>query len=270
MLLLFQMPKTADGWLDIEKGFRRKFPHCIGSIDGKHIVMENPYHSGTEFYNYKKTFSIVLMALVDTNYKFIFADIGSQGRISDGGVFKNSLLWKKICRNELDLPTPCPLPGSNIDVPYVFIGDGAFALSTHVMKPYPGNHDSDSQKRIFNKCLSRSRVVVENTFGILSAVFRIFRRPIDLDPDIVSQLTMTCVLLHNFLRNSKKSAARYTPPGTFDEYDDNGNLTRPGSWRTNAGGYNAIRDLPMIARRSPLNAREIRDEFTSYFYRAIH
>lgn len=181
------------------------------------------------------------MALLDSNYKFIFANIGSQGRISDGGVFNNSLLWKKICRNELDLPTPCPLPGSNIDVPYVFIGDGAFALSTHVMKPYPGNHDSDSQKMIFNKCLSRSRVVVENTFGILSAGFRIFRRPIDLDPDIVSQLTMTCVLLHNFLRNSKKSAARYTPPGTFDEYDDNGNLTRPGSWRTNARGYNAKR-----------------------------
>lgn len=171
---------------------------------------------------------------------------------------------------KLDLPTPCPLPGSNIDVPYVFIGDGAFALSTHVMKPYPGNHDSDSQKRIFNKCLSKSRVVVENTFGILSAVFRIFRRPIDLAPDMVSQLTMTCVLLHNFLRNSKNSAARYTPPGTFDEYNDNGNLTRPGSWRTNADGYNAIRDLPMIARRSPLNAREVRDEFSSYFYRAIH
>ena len=56
----------------------------------------------------KKTFSIVLLALVDSNYNFIFADIGCQGRISDGGVFRNSSLWKKICRNELNLPTPRP------------------------------------------------------------------------------------------------------------------------------------------------------------------
>ncbi|XP_049886409.1 uncharacterized protein LOC126380871 [Pectinophora gossypiella] len=128
-----KMPSTKDAWMNIEKGYRSKFPHCLGSIDGKHILIENPPHSGTEYFNYKKTFSIVLLALVDVNYKFIFADIGCQGRISDGGVFNNSLLWQKISRNEIDFPTPCPLPGSNIDVPYVFIGDGAFALICHCL-----------------------------------------------------------------------------------------------------------------------------------------
>ncbi|KAH9633021.1 hypothetical protein HF086_000381 [Spodoptera exigua] len=156
--------------MNIEKGFRSKFPHCLGSIDGKHILIENPPHSGTEYFNYKKTFSIVLLALVDVNYKFIFADIGCQGRISDGGVFNSSLQWQKISRNEIDFSTPCPLPGSNIDVPYVFIGDGAFALSEHVMKPYPGQHNVGSPKRIFNQNLSKARVVVENTFGVLTPV----------------------------------------------------------------------------------------------------
>lgn len=172
---------------------------------------------------------------------------------------------EKICRNEIDFPTPCPLPGSEINVPYVFIGDGAFALSMHVMKPYPGNHDVGSPKRIFNQSLSKARVVVENTFGILTSVFRIFRRPIDLDPSTVSEITMTCVLIHNYLR--KKSPEKYTPPGTFDVMDSNGNIITSGSWRRNETEYSAIQNMPNIPRRSPAHAKQIREEFTSYFYR---
>ena len=95
------------------------------------------------------------MALVDSTYNFTCADIGCQGRISDGGVFNNSALWEKICRNEMNFPEPCPLPGSisNVSVPYVFLADGAFALSTHIMKPYPENHEMGSPKRIFNQNL---------------------------------------------------------------------------------------------------------------------
>lgn len=265
------MPSTTEEWMDIEKGYSDKFPHCVGSMDGKHIVIESPPHSGTEYYNYKKTFSIVLLAVVDSHYKFTYVDIGCQGRISDGGVFNNSLLWHKICRNEVNFPMACPLPGTtnNIDVPYVFLADGAFALSTHVLKPYPGNHEIGSPKRIFNQNLSRSRVVVENTFGILTSVFRIFRRPINLIIETVKDITMTCVLLHNFVRKSKNSSQRYTPPGSFDVYDANGNLITPAAWR-NINEYNAVQDLPNVPRRSPLNAIKIREEFTSYFCRSTN
>lgn len=182
------MPSSAAEWLLVEEGFNRKFPHCIGVMDGKHVVLQSPPHTGSEYYNYKNSFSIVLMALVSSDYRFIYADIGSQGRISDGGVLRNSLLWQKICSNSLNLPTPSPLHGSNTstDIPYVFLGDGAFAHSANLMKPYPGNHAVGSPKRIFNQRLSSSRVVVENVFGILTAKFRIFKKPILLEPEKVS------------------------------------------------------------------------------------
>lgn len=32
-----------------------------------------------EFYNYKGFFSILLLALVDYDYKFLFADVGTKG-----------------------------------------------------------------------------------------------------------------------------------------------------------------------------------------------
>lgn len=225
------MPTRAEEWLEIEKGFAHKFPHAIGSIDGKHVVIECPFGSRSEYINYKKTFSIVLLALVDNNCNFIFADIGCQGRISDGGVFRNSLLWNKICRNELTLPTPRPLPNSHRNIPYVFLGDGAFALTEHVMKPYPGYHDWGLPKRKFNQRLSSARVVVENTFGILVSRFRIFKKPIQLNPEKVTLLTLTSILLHNFLRKSFTSSKIYTPPGTVDVIDENNTLIIPGLWR---------------------------------------
>jgi hypothetical protein len=58
------------------------------------------------------------MALVDSDYRFIFANIGGQGRISDGGILKNSLLWQKIVSNNINLPPDTLLlPGRQINVP---------------------------------------------------------------------------------------------------------------------------------------------------------
>ena len=64
---------NVDEWKRIEKGFSAKwsFPNCIGALDGKHIVIQAPHNSGSLFFNYKGTFSLVLMALVDADYRFV-------------------------------------------------------------------------------------------------------------------------------------------------------------------------------------------------------
>lgn len=79
-------------------------------MDGKHIILQSPKCSGSDFFNYKGFFSIVLYAVVDANYNFIFADVGVQGRISDGGVFKNTVIHHKMQNNRLGLPPAKPLP----------------------------------------------------------------------------------------------------------------------------------------------------------------
>ncbi|XP_062412373.1 uncharacterized protein LOC134102312 [Sardina pilchardus] len=74
-------PTTEAGWREVARGFqdRCQFPHCLGAIDGKHVYIQPPANSGSLFYNYKGRFSVVLMAVVDANYKFVYASVGTQG-----------------------------------------------------------------------------------------------------------------------------------------------------------------------------------------------
>ena len=76
------------------------FPNCIGSIDGKHVVIQKPKHSGSEYHNYKQTESVVLMAVCDPQYKFISVDIGQAGSQSDGGIWESSTLGQALLHGE--------------------------------------------------------------------------------------------------------------------------------------------------------------------------
>ncbi|PNF26664.1 hypothetical protein B7P43_G06834 [Cryptotermes secundus] len=89
--------KTEDDWIAIASKFyeRTDFPNVIGAVDGKHISIVQP--SGTEsmHFNYKKFFSFVLMAWVDSNYHFLFVDIGGYGTSGDSTIFHYSKMGKK-------------------------------------------------------------------------------------------------------------------------------------------------------------------------------
>ncbi|CAH1990031.1 unnamed protein product [Acanthoscelides obtectus] len=202
-----RIPDTEDGWKKIARDFEVlwNYPHCIGACDGKHIVLQNPKNSGSLFYNYKGTFSVVLMAVTDADYNFIYANIGCQGRISDGGVFRETIFYKKLANNNLALPAPESLPGSNRLSPYVILTDDAFPLQEHILKPFSGYHDKGSCERVYNYRHSRARRVVENSFGLLASVFRVFRKPLMVHVDNAEIITTTCIYLHNFLRRSKTS-----------------------------------------------------------------
>jgi len=89
---------TESRWKEIAEDFWTywNFPNCIGALDGKHIVIQAPPNSGSLYFNYKKTFSIVLLALVDAHYNFIAIDVGAYGKNSGGGILMHLKLGKKL------------------------------------------------------------------------------------------------------------------------------------------------------------------------------
>ena len=204
------------------------FPHCLGAMDGKHIVVHPPPNSGSYFFNYKHSFSIVLLALVDANYRFLYIDVGCNGRISDGGVYRNSELSDAIKNNSLHFPRPQPLQDETFSLPYMIVSDDAFPLQTNIMKPY-SQAGLTTEKRIYNYRLSRARRIVENAFGILANRFRVFMSPIGLDPTKVETIVLACCSMHNFL--SIRSSHVYSPQGITDTEHPDTHVVTPGEWR---------------------------------------
>ena len=99
--------------------------------------MKKPAKSGGLFYNYKGFFSIVLLAIVDADYQFMYVDIGQTGSGSDAGVFNNSPFKVAMEKGALNMPKADPLPHSEQPIDYFLVGDDAFALKTWLMKPLP-------------------------------------------------------------------------------------------------------------------------------------
>ena len=91
-------PNSSDDWKEIARGFYDHWdlPHCVGSIDCKHINMKYPNNSGSMYYNYKGFFSLVLMAICDSHYNFTLVDIGNYGSNNDSGFLSHSDMGRAL------------------------------------------------------------------------------------------------------------------------------------------------------------------------------
>jgi hypothetical protein len=126
---------------------RANFPNCLGAVDGKHIQVIKPEHSGSIFYNYKEFFLLVLMAVADTNYRFVYVDMGSYGKDCDCITFKPSTLWTSIQTIMLEFPSERPLSDTEVPhVPHFFVGDAGCALNTNILGPFGGSNLSVKKK----------------------------------------------------------------------------------------------------------------------------
>ena len=260
-------PRNEMEWKKIAHEFNVNwnFPHCIGALDGKHVVMQAPQSSGSLFFNYKKAHSIVLMAVCNAKYEFTLVDIGESGRNSDGGVYSSSHIGDALEKKQLHIPDPEPLPGTKKCYPYVLVGDEAFPLQQNLLKPYP-REVPGIRERVFNYRLSRARRIIENSFGIATARFRIFRRPIHARVELVVNITKAVVVLHNYLMAGRSFAegCKYCPIGFVDSDVPTG--TQMGEWREMARGDQGIIPLTRVGSNNySRSAKRVREDFGDFF-----
>lgn len=195
------------------------------------------------------------MAIVDSNYEFIMVDIGANGRMSDGAVLTNTKFGQLLEHEVLNLPPPQILPNSNYQLlPFVFVGDEAFALKDNFMKPFP-QRNLTREERVFNYRLSRARRIVENAFGILVSRFRLLLTTINLSPEKVQRIVLACCYLHNFLRRKVRGQNTDMSKGNNSDNTENINIEQT-----------QLHSLqPLRGRNASISAKNIRKKFCDYF-----
>ncbi|XP_075715546.1 uncharacterized protein LOC142750430 [Rhinoderma darwinii] len=230
-------------WLQVAAGFQSvaNFPNCIGAVDGKHVRVQQPPRSGSQYFNYKKYFSVVLMAVADASYKFVAIDVGAYGSTGDSRALLTSDLGKQILLDQVTLPPPQPLPGTTHPVPFVMVSDEAFPLLPNLLRPYPRRR-LDARRRVFNERLSRARRFVECTFGIMVSKWRVFTCALQLDAYTVDVVIKAACVLHNYVRDQERGEVDVETQTAFRDAIINWGLGRP----SNRGV-------------------QVRDAFTDYF-----
>ena len=185
-----------------------KHPSLIGAIDGKHVAMECPKNIGSLYHSYKGFFS-----------KYYFINVGENGKTNDSVVFKNSELGRRLESYSLNVPSEDIADknylknGELFILRYYMVGDEIFQLKDYLMHPCPGARIGKLpiDQATFNYQFSRTRCVIENSFGFLVAWWRLFRKPIRADKENITSYILEGVALHNYLQ--QRENASYCPRG---------------------------------------------------------
>lgn len=258
---------SEDNWIRIADEYRCRWqlPNCLGAIDGKHVKIKSPNKSGTLYYNYKKTYSIVLFGVCDANNFFTYVNIGAYGSQSDGGVLRESSFGYHLKNGTLNIPQDAALPGTTTKVPFFFVGDEAFPLQKHLLRPYGGRYLS-LEENIYNYRLARGRRGIENVFGALAARWQIYHKTINAFPENVDKIIKATVCLHNYIKTEEANVSpnnrKYCNEAFEDREMQNGEVNL-GAWRQDVSRNSSLRRLG--ARNAGQEAIAFRNYLKQYF-----
>ena len=172
-----------------------KILQAFAAIDGTHIEIVAPNNDNKADY-YTKRYTVNTQGIVGANLLFLHVATGYPGSSHDARVWRATDIFEKIRSNEI-LQYPEEII-ENVRVKPLMLGDGAYPLSTYVMKPYPYSNALSREQINFNKKLPAARVNIERAFGIVKARWRILLKRLDSQITNVSDTILACFILHNF------------------------------------------------------------------------
>ncbi|CAN7992729.1 unnamed protein product, partial [Ixodes hexagonus] len=157
----------------------------IGCVDGSYIPIRWPADKIRSTYiNRHDMLSITAQGICDHNRRFLDVSVGCPSKIHDGSVFKFSAVSKRI-------PSLCE------GAWYHLLGDAAYPCREYLLPPYKDYGNLSPQQQAFNTKLSSTRVLIENSFGILKNRFRQLKVLEFISVERMCQFTMSCCVIHN-------------------------------------------------------------------------
>ncbi len=228
-------------------------------MDGKQVAIRKPVNGGSYYYNYKNFHSIVLMALVDGDYKFTWVEVGANGTSSDVQIFEDCGLKAEIDQRVIGFPAPDRLPDDDKDTPYFFVGDDAFSLCTYMMKPY-GRLGLEVPEWIYNYRTSRCWRVCGNAFSNLANIYACLLSVIKFQQKIATNIVLATICCHNLM------FMRYPvmPNAAMDREDDQTNVI-PCDWHR---GNTWEQELQCIHGNRETKAGKQLREYLKHYYKS--
>lgn len=182
-------------------------PGIVGALDGCHFQVDAYGINEQDYINRKFYHSINVAGICLPNKLFSYVCVGFPGSVHDARVFRLSDLYRKIQNNPEEL---------FVNPSYHIICDSAYASETYVVPLYKASLANTAEKRLFNRKASKSRVVIEHSFGDLKGTWR---RTLHVKGKIERciRIIVTAFVLHNFLiMNNERSftSERTTTPNS--------------------------------------------------------
>ena len=169
-------------------------PQVAGAIDGSHIPIKGPQENKESYFNRKRFYSMNLQGIVGGDGRFLDVAVGFPGSIHDARVMRMSGIYARIQSGEV-LQQPIENI-NNVPIGPLIIGDSAYPSLPWLLKPYSSRNINHSKAR-FNTILSKSRVIVEQTFGALKGRWRCLLKVLEIHPMNVPKTVVACCVLHN-------------------------------------------------------------------------
>jgi hypothetical protein len=212
--IYIKLPQSASAWEETCQGFESVcgYPNGCLAIDGSLFKIERP--DDFEGWYCRKLYpAINAQIVIDSKCRICSYDL-RPGSANDQSIFNYSEFGKNI--HNL-IPA-----GKHV------IADAGYALSPHIMIPFPITETMAPDERTFNYLHSRTRIAVERAIGMLKGRFRILRLPLNQKPNRQTGSTETtqmakviraCFVLHNIFCSFNEDPIDYEDD---DESDDEG------------------------------------------------
>ena len=188
--------KTAQAIEEFKRDYECEIPQVRSALDETHIPISAPNVDGkVDYFSRKHCYTIGLQGLIGANLIFLDVATGFPGSCHDARNLRNSSLFRKAENNEILENPKDVIYGSQI--PWL-------------LTPYQFGPALTRPQRKFNKKLSKGRVHVERSFGILKARWRFFLKDLIMKLKTFPLLLLLAVFYTIFSKFTKTTTSTMT------------------------------------------------------------
>lgn len=210
---------TASPFLEGKPQYWPYFKNCIGALDGTHIAVRPPSGNSEPFRGRKGEPTMNVLAICNFDMRFIYAYVGVPGRAHDTKVLT-------YCATE-EASFPHPPAGK------YYLVDSGYPTRTGYLGPHRktryhidqfnrGGPPSNTRE-LFNRKHSGLRSMIERTFGVWKAKWRVLDRKhpkYELKKWI--KIVTATMALHNFIRDSQHGDTDFSYWEGVESYEQHG------------------------------------------------